>query len=56
MLSEPDPEEKRTVPAIAPESEPQSESDRGCEPATSAAEGIWVEMDTEDWLIDLDTY
>lgn len=45
-----EPEEEETAPNL----EPQSESDQGCEPTTAAAEGILVVLDTEDWLIDLD--
>lgn len=52
-MSEPDTEERRTAQIIAPEQEPQSESDQGCDPATPAAEGMLVEADTEDWLIEL---
>lgn len=38
------------LPAIV-RKEPQSKSDQGCEPATTVTEGILVELDTEDWLI-----
>ncbi|XDV31849.1 hypothetical protein PO909_002798 [Leuciscus waleckii] len=37
------------------EEEPPSESDQGCEPTTSVAEGKLVEIETEDWLIDFST-
>lgn len=34
---------------------PQSESDKGCEPATIVPVGVLVELDTEDFLIDWDS-
>lgn len=46
--SEPEPKQQRTALTIAPEGEPQSESDQGCESSTPVAEV--TEM--EDWLID----
>lgn len=52
-MSEQELDEEGKAPTIAPM--PQSESDQGCESATPATEGILVELDTEDWLIDLDT-
>ncbi|CAM4643952.1 unnamed protein product [Leuciscus chuanchicus] len=48
-----EPEDKVTTLAL--EEEPPSESDQRCEPATSVAEGILVEIETEDWLMDLST-
>lgn len=53
VMSEPDSEERRTAQIITPEQELQSESDQGCDPATPAAEGMQVEVNTEDWLIEL---
>ncbi|ROL52405.1 hypothetical protein DPX16_6634 [Anabarilius grahami] len=49
---QPVPEDKRSVRTLAPEEEPPSESDQGCEPTTSVAEGIFVEIESEDWLMD----
>lgn len=45
---EPEPKAKRTEFTITQEVEPLSESDKGCEPMTSEAEGTG----TEDWLLD----
>lgn len=43
---QPEPEDKWPARTHAPEKEPPSESDQGCEPATSVAEGILVEIET----------
>ncbi|ROL53478.1 hypothetical protein DPX16_20017 [Anabarilius grahami] len=48
---QPEPEEKRTELTLAPDVQPYRKSDQGCEPATSADEGITTTED-EDWLID----
>ncbi|ROL46817.1 hypothetical protein DPX16_1454 [Anabarilius grahami] len=52
---QPKPEDMWPALTLAPKKEPHSESDQGCEPATSVAEGILVELVTEDWLMDFHT-
>ncbi|XP_051767997.1 uncharacterized protein LOC127522267 [Ctenopharyngodon idella] len=49
-MRQPEPEEKRTELTLAPEVELHHESDQGCEPTTSADEGV-VTTENEDWLI-----
>lgn len=51
-MLEPEPEVNRTALTISAEEEPHKESDQGCEPATPEAEGMLVEMETEDRLMD----
>ncbi len=41
-----------TATTITPEPMPQCKSDQGCELATTMAEVILLELDTEDWLIE----
>lgn len=53
-MHDPEHEEEGTVPTIAPETASQGASDQGCEPAIAAIEGILVEVDSEDWLINFD--
>lgn len=51
-MLEPEPELNRTALTISAEEKPHKESNQGCEPVTPEAEGMLVEMETEDWLMD----
>lgn len=51
VISELEPKEEGTVLTITP----RESLNKGCEPMTSVAEGILVELVNEDWLMDLDT-
>lgn len=48
-MHEPEPDEEETALISAQESVPQC----ACEPVTAATEGILVDLDTGDWLKDL---